>query len=162
MNNDLPVFNKKIQLTKQGFEALKLELAQLVEVKRPKLVDRLSYARSQGDLSENVDYTNAKEELEFLDGRISELEEVLKSATIVSDTTNGKSGGVVMGKRVTVKVNDNEHVFEIVGEWEADPTQKKISHESPLGQALMGKKPGDTVEVEAPVGKILYEIISIS
>lgn len=148
------------QLTQAGYENLKSELDQLVNEKRPKLVERLSYARSQGDLSENSDYINAKEEMEFLDGRISELEDVLKSASIVNGNT-GVANGVGVGMKVTVKVNGQEHVYDIVGEWEADPMNKKISPESPLGQALVGKKSGESVEVEAPAGKLVYEIVSI-
>ncbi len=151
--------NTKIQLTKNGQADLKSELAELVDVKRPKLVDRLSNARSQGDLSENSDYQSAKEELEFLDGRIDELESVLKNATVVA--TTGTAGGVNVGTKVTVKVNGKEVVFNIVGEWEADPMNKKISHESPLGMALLGKKKGDKAEVEAPAGKVLYEILAV-
>lgn len=152
--------NKQVTLTKSGYEALQAELDDLVNNKRPKIVDRLAFARTQGDLSENSDYTNAKEELDFMDGRISELEDVLKTAIVVSDTPK-KNGGVSLGTTVTVKVNGAEHNFEIVGEWEADPARKKISHESPLGQALIGKKQGDHVEVEAPAGKIVYEIVEV-
>jgi transcription elongation factor GreA len=147
-----------IKLTKQGLEALRIELGELRDVKRPKLVDRLSYARSQGDLSENADYQSAKEELEFLDGRIDELEEVVKTASVVS--VDAKSG-VGVGTKVTVKVNGNKTIFSIVGEWEADPINKKISHESPLGLALLGKKVGDKAEVEAPAGKLQYEILAV-
>ncbi len=152
---------RKLQLTQQGFEALQKELTELIETKRPKLVDRLSFARSQGDLSENSDYTNAKEELEFLDGRISELEEVLKSASVVKDSSGKGSNVAEVGTRVKVKVGGSEHTFEIVGEWEADPMQKKISPESPLGKALVGKKVGENVEVEAPAGKVSYQIVAI-
>lgn len=148
------------QLTQSGYDNLKSELDELVEVKRPKLVERLSYARSQGDLSENSDYINAKEEMEFLDGRIAELEDVLKNASVVSTVGNG-SNGVGVGTKVTVKVNGAEHVYDIVGEWEADPMNKKISPESPLGMALVGKNVGETIEVEAPAGKVAYEILSI-
>ena len=150
---------KQIQMTKEGTKALKKELDQLVNEKRPKLVERLANARSQGDLSENSDYSNAKEELEFLDGRISELEYVLKTATIVSG--NHKKDGVGVGTKVTVKVNGQKHVYEMVGEWEADPVNKKISPESPLGQALVGKKVGEKAEVQAPAGKLIYEILAI-
>lgn len=123
------------------------------------MVDRLSNARSQGDLSENSDYQSAKEELEFLDGRIDELAAVLKNAAVVAA---GKSGsGVGVGTKVTVKVKGKENVFDIVGEWEADPKNKKISHESPLGLALIGKKVGEKAEVEAPAGKVMYEIVAI-
>jgi len=153
--------SNQVQLTKEGYEALKKELSQLVEEKRPKLVDRLSFARQQGDLTENSDYTNAKEELEFLDGRIAELEMVIKTASVVDGHTNHKSDGVGVGTTVTVRVNGDKHVYEIVGEWEADPINQKISHQSPLGQALVGKNVGEKVEVEAPVGKVTYEILAI-
>lgn len=147
-----------IKLTKEGLDALKAELADLRDVKRPKLVDRLANARSQGDLSENSDYQSAKEELEFLDGRIEELEVVIKGASV---TVINKNGGIDVGTKVTVKVGGNKAVFDIVGEWEADPVNKKISHESPLGKALFGKKVGEKVEVEAPAGKVFYEILAI-
>ena len=150
---------KVIQMTKNGVEALGRELDQLVDVKRPKLVERLAYARGQGDLSENSDYLNAKEELEFMDGRISELEEVLKNVSVVKH--NSKNSGVTVGAKVTVKFNGEKSVFEVVGEWEADPGNKKISPESPLGKALFGKKIGDKAEVEAPAGKVTYEILAI-
>jgi len=149
----------QIRITKQGFESLKKELDELMTVKRPKLVERLSYARSQGDLSENSDYINAKEELEFLDGRISELQEVLKNAVVVSGSS--KNGQASIGTKVTLKVGGEKHVYQIVGDWEADPINKKISHTSPLGQALLGKKVGDKVEVEAPAGKLTYQILAV-
>ena len=149
----------KIQLTAKGLEALKKELLELREVKRPFLVDRLSNARSQGDLSENSDYQNAKEELGFLEGRIDELNEVIKNAKIVNDS--GNKNGIGVGTKVTVRVNGIKNTFEIVGEWEADIVNKKISHTSPLGSALVGKKVGEKFEVDAPVGKILYEVVSI-
>jgi transcription elongation factor GreA len=149
-----------VKLTKEGLEALKKELTDLVDVKRPKFVERLSNARSQGDLSENSDYQSAKEELEFLDGRIDELEDVLKNAAVVGNG-NGHSAGVGVGTKVTVKVKGKENVFDIVGEWEADPMNKKISHDSPLGMALLGKKAGDSAKVEAPAGVVVYEILAV-
>ena len=152
--------NNNLQLTKQGLQALKDELKDLVENKRPALVERLANARGQGDLSENSDYQNARDELEFLDGRIDELEEVLKNAVVVNGASKNR-GQVAIGAKVKVHVDSTEAVFEIVGEREADPVLKKISHSSPLGKALMGKKIGDRVEVEAPVGILHYEIISI-
>jgi transcription elongation factor GreA len=148
-----------IKLTKTGLETLKRELAELLDVKRPKLVDRLSNARSQGDLSENSDYQSAKEELEFLDGRIDELTGVIQTAVVADGSKNGD--GIGVGTKVTVKVNGKENVFNVVGDWEADPINKKISDSSPLGLALVGKKVGDKTEVEAPAGKILYEILAI-
>lgn len=149
-----------IKLTKAGLEELKRELEELRGVKRPRIVERLANARGQGDLSENSDYQSAKEELEFMDGRIDELEEVIKNADVV--TVNGKNGHLVsLGTKVTLKVNGKQTVFDIVGEWEADPVNKKIAHDSPLGLALLGKKVGEKAEVEAPAGKVIYEVIAI-
>lgn len=149
-----------VKLTKAGLEQLKAELAELRDIKRPKIVERLANARGQGDLSENSDYQSAKEELEFMDGRIDELEEVIKNADVV--VTNGKNGHTVaLGTKVTLKVGGKQTIYDIVGEWEADPMNKKISHESPLGVALLGKKVGEKAEVTAPAGKVIYEILSI-
>lgn len=156
MNKSL---NKKVQLTKEGLVALEKELSVLVDEKRPKLVDRLANARNQGDLMENSDYHNAKDELEFLDGRIDELQDVLKNAVVLNGVHNG---GVSVGTKVTIKVNGRKFDYYIVGEWEADPLKKKISHTSPLGQALMGKKVGEKVEVDAPAGKVIYEVVAIN
>jgi len=150
---------KQIQITKNGLKSLKDEHEKLVNDKRPKLVKRLSEARAAGDLSENSDYQNARDELEFLDGRISELDNVLKNAVVMKSANGGSK--VAVGTKVKLKVNGNKHEYHIVGEWEADPVNKKISHESPLGRALCDKKVGDKVEVEAPAGKVTYEILSI-
>ena len=157
--NKMSLTDKQIQITKEGIESLKKELYELSEVKRPKVVERLSNARLQGDLAENSDYHNAKDELDFLDGRIDELEMVLQKAVVIDGGTS--NGGVNVGMRVKVKSSGQEQTFHIVGEWEADPSQKKISHTSPLGKALIGKKIGEKVEVEAPVGKIIYEVLSL-
>lgn len=145
-------------MTKDGQTELKAEYDELVNVKRPALVTRLADARDLGDLSENSEYAAARQDLSFIDGRIAELEEILHSAKVVS--THGKAS-VDVGCKVTLHVNGKKETFTVVGEWEADPSQKKISHESPLGRALMGKKPGDAVQVEAPAGKISYKIVTI-
>lgn len=150
---------KQIQITKDGLISLQEELDKLVNDKRPKMVKRLSSARAAGDLSENSDYQNAKDELEFLDGRISELDDVLKNSVVVKSSSN--NGKVAVGTKVKLRVNGSEHEYHIVGEWEADPANKKISHESPLGRALCDKKVGDKVEVEAPAGVVTYKILSI-
>ncbi len=148
-----------IQLTEAGFSKLKNELEDLVKNKRPQAVDRLSQARSMGDLSENSDYHQAKEALEFIDGRLSELEMVINQAKVVGNLHSTKEVGV--GAKVKVTIGKSEQVFNIVGEWEADPKEKKISHESPLGKALIGRKVGETVEVQAPAGKVEYTIVGI-
>lgn len=148
----------KMMLTKEGLAELKAEYDELVDTKRPAAVARLSDARSLGDLSENSEYAAAKQDLAFIDGRITELEEIIRMAKVV--TNHGKSH-VDVGCKVTLHVNGKKDVYTVVGEWEADPKEKKISHESPLGRALMGKKSGDSVEVEAPAGKVLYKIMHI-
>jgi transcription elongation factor GreA len=151
-----------IQLTTTGLKSLQGELSELKNVKRPQIVERVAYARDQGDLSENSAYIQGKEELNFIDGRISELEEIVNQAKIV-DTSKTDNHKVEIGNKVTLKMynKDGEHTFHVVGEWEADPKQKKISHESPLGKALIGKQKGDIIEVEAPAGTIKYTIIKI-
>jgi len=154
---------KKIFVTKQGLEDLKKELEDLEKVKRLEVIERVSQARSMGDLSENSEYTAAREELSLIDGRIEELSDILKRVEIIDEQKASKSNGAVqLGSTVKVEINGKVEVFELVGEWEADPMEKKISHESPLGKALIGKTLNDKIEVEAPAGKILYHIVEIS
>lgn len=148
----------QVVLTKEGLEELKKEYEELVNVKRPQAVQRLSDARDLGDLSENSEYAAAKQDLAFMDGRIAELEEILNSAKVI---TSHSRRNVSVGSKVTVHIRGRKEVFTVVGEWEADPSQKKISHESPLGKALIGKSVGEEVEVDAPAGKIKYKIIAI-
>lgn len=150
--------NNTMLITKAGLNQLQAELTDLNEVRRPQLVERLALARSMGDLAENSDYQSAKEDLSFMDGRIAELEDLVKTAQVVAPADNTK---IDLGHSVTVQINSTKAVFQIVGEWEANPAQKKISHSSPLGAALMGKKVGDKVEVPAPAGKVVYTVASI-
>jgi len=153
--------NKKIYLTKKGLEDLQKEYDDMVQKRRPEVVERLSAAREMGDLSENAEYTAAREELSFIDGRIEELEGILKEVEIISDG-NHKTQAVDLGSLVVVKIGEKNETFTVVGEWEADPIEKKISHESPLGKALIGKAVGDEVHVEAPAGTMTYKIVSIN
>ena len=150
---------KNTQLTKQGFENLKKELDELVRVKRPYAIDRLGKARSMGDLSENSEYAAAKEELAFVEGRISEIEEILKIVEVVENHNGGNR--VEIGSTVTVEMDGKKELFQIVGEFEADPMHKKLSHTSPIGQALIGKKVGEWIEVSVPAGKIKYKVVDI-
>jgi transcription elongation factor GreA len=150
--------NTQILITQSGLTDLQAELIEM-QAKRPQVVERLSVARSMGDLSENSDYISAREELEFLDSRIGELEDMIHNSKVVSPANNDR---IDFGHLVTVKVDSTQTTFQIVGEPEADPKKRKISHQSPLGQALMGKKVGEKVEVEAPVGKLTYSILAIS
>lgn len=153
--------NKKIYLTPKGFQDLKDEYQEIVEKRRPEVVARLSSAREMGDLSENAEYTAAREELSFIDTRIEELEALIKQAELINEEPHGNAA-VDLGSQVVVKIKDKEEIFTVVGEWEADPAQKKISHESPLGKALIGKAVGDEIEVAAPAGKMVYKIVGIN
>ena len=150
---------KNITLTKTGFEKLKQELEELKTKKKEEVLTRLNQARSMGDLSENSAYSSAKEELNLVEGRIFELEEILKNAQIVEE--NQDKTTVQLGSSVVVEINGKKEKFEIVGEFEADPLTKKISHTSPIGKALVGKKIGEWVEVDVPAGKIRYRIVEI-
>ncbi|CAN5116119.1 transcription elongation factor GreA [soil metagenome] len=151
--------NKKIYLTAEGLEELKKEHEELNKVRRPQIVSRVSAARDMGDLSENAEYTAARDELAFVDGRIDELEQLLKEVQIIKESGEHKT--VDLGSTVTLKIDGKEEKYTVVGEWEADPILRKISHESPLGKALLGKKTGEVVEVDAPAGKIKYTIVTL-
>ena len=148
----------KIQFTKDGFKQLQVELDDLQKVRRPAAVDRLGRARAMGDLSENSEYTAAKEDLAFVEGRIQEIEELMKNAEIIDVKAHD---GISIGVEVTVEKDGKEETYSIVGEFEADPILKKLSATSPIGRALIGKKEGDMVEVEVPAGKLKYKIIKI-
>ncbi len=148
-------------LTEQGAQELREELDNLVNVRRPALADKLREAREMGDLSENADYIDAKEQQAFLEGRIQQIEYILREATIVSEGQH--TGAVHVGSRVTVVEEgaEDSEVYLIVGAAEASPAEGKVSHESPLGKALMGRSAGDTVTVEAPAGVLRFTIQSV-
>lgn len=154
------IVNEKIQFTQDGLSEIKAELSALQGVKLTAAIERVARARDFGDLSENAEYHAAKEELSFIEGRIEELEGIVQRAQVVA--SKGKKDSIDIGCKVTLTVGGKEHTYEIVGEWEADPLKKKISHTSPLGQALVGKKKGDKVEFEAPAGKVIYQIKKIN
>jgi len=152
---------KKVYLTPEGEEALREELDKLVNVKRPALAERLRKAIAQGDLSENANYKAAKEEQSFLEGRIQEIESMLRNAEIIEETRSDDE--VSLGSRVTVveEGTDRPETFRIVGTAEADPINGKVSHESPMGKTLLGHQVGDVVTVEAPSGVIAFRITDI-
>jgi transcription elongation factor GreA len=152
--------DKNIYLTQEGFEDLKKEHHELSKIRRAEVVKRVASARELGDLSENAEYQAARDELAFIDGRLEELEDLLKKVQVIKDHT-GISSSVELGSTVTLDHKGKNEDYMVVGEWEADPIEKKISHASPLGKALLGKKIGESVEVEAPAGKIIYTIISL-
>lgn len=155
----MTTLNDKIQFTAEGLTEIKSELAELGGAKLTAAIERVARARDFGDLSENAEYHAAKEELSFIEGRIEELEGIVLRAEVVKNKP-GKDL-IDIGCKVTVTVAGKEHTYEIVGEWEADPMKKKISHTSPLGVALLGKKKGEAVEFEAPAGKVIYQIKKI-
>ena len=152
---------KDILITKEGLEKLRVELKELLHVRRPEVINRIKGAKELGDLSENAEYSAAKEEQSFVEGRIQEVEEIIKHAKIVS-TTNNHNGSIGIGCTIKVLVDGEEDQFELVGPTESDPAKGKISVDSPVGKALLGHKATDSVAVETPDGKIQYKIISLS
>lgn len=150
---------KPTYLTRQGVEQLRNELAELKNVRRPAILARIREAQDFGDLAENEEYHYAKQEQGFIEGRISEIEHILKTAKVIE----GAAGDVVtLGSQVKVKLNGDSADYTIVGTGEADPATGKISADSPLGQALLGHKKGEKVEVATPRGVAKYTILEIS
>ncbi|MEX1123852.1 MAG: transcription elongation factor GreA [Patescibacteria group bacterium] len=150
--------NKDILITQDGLEKLQNELAELTKIRRPDVVNRIKTAKELGDLSENAEYTSAKEEQSFIEGRIQEIEQTLKHAKVVE----GKhSGTISIGSKVEVVVDGETDKFELVGQTESDPENGKISVDSPVGRALLGHKTKDKVSVETPDGAVVYSINSV-
>ncbi|MBN1285678.1 MAG: transcription elongation factor GreA [Anaerolineae bacterium] len=152
-----------VYLTEEGAAKLRAELEELVNVRRPALANKLKEAREMGDLSENADYTDAKEQQGFLEGRIQQIEYMLRAAKIITDEDRSSSM-VHVGSRVTVVEDgsDEPEAYVIVGVAEASPAEGKISNESPMGRALMGRGVGEMVVVEAPAGPLRFKIKAIS
>lgn len=153
---------KKIRMSAEGFKDLEKQLEYLKNVRRAEVAQKLKEARSFGDLSENAEYDEAKNEQGKLYSRIAELEEIIKHAVVVTGDSYA-ADEVSPGCRFIVKdlEEDEEEEYHFVGSQEADPMDGKISDESPFGKAMLGKKVGDVVEVEAPIGIVKYEIIKI-
>lgn len=148
-------------LTPQGFEDIQNELTELLTTKRPAVIERIRQARQLGDLSENFDYEDAKRSQAMLESRITELKAIISHASVVDCAASDGSIGV--GSKVVVKdlVEGFEDEYTIVGPAESSPAEGKISHESCVGEALLGKKVGEMVIVEAPGGSIKYEVVSV-
>lgn len=153
---------EKFPLTKQGFIELEQELKNLKGVERPNIIAAIAEARSHGDLSENAEYSAAKEKQSFIEGRIQDLEAVLSRAQVI-DVANTKSDVIRFGATVLVadEETDDEKSYQIVGDYEADIEKNKISLSSPLAKALIGKEVGDIAEYVAPGGKKSFEILEI-
>lgn len=148
-------------ITPEGFEKITEELRILKYVRRKDIASKIERAKELGDLSENAEYQEAKDEQAFTEGRILELETLLNTATVVSAPTAGTKQ-VSIGSKVTVKQNGDERVYAIVGANEADPAAGKISNESPLGRSLIGRQVGESFEVQVPKGTVTYTVVEIA
>lgn len=146
-------------LTEEGYKKIEAELKERRDIIRKEIAERIATAKELGDLSENAEYQEAKDAQAFNEGRIAELESLFKSSVVVN---KGKSGIVNLGSKIKVRFNGRELAFTIVSFNEADPGQGRISNESPLGKALIGKLVGDEVKVEVPSGKVLYKILEVN
>ncbi|HET7560168.1 MAG TPA: transcription elongation factor GreA [Limnochordia bacterium] len=155
--------DKEVLLTKEGLEKLENELDQLKTVKRREVAARIKQALEFGDISENSEYDDAKNEQAFVEGRIATLEKMLRNARVI-EADDLQDDVVTLGCRVKVRdfeLND-EFEYILVGSAEADPRESKISNESPVGQALMGQSVGAVIDVQVPAGLLKLEILSIS
>lgn len=153
--------SEETYLTAEGAQKLRAELEELTGVRRQELARRLRVAIQQGDLSENADYIAAKEEQGFLEGRIQELEAILKKAIIIEES-RGNAEEVALGTRVTIQQGDDEpETYYLVGVNETDPKNGRISHQSPIGRALVGHRAGEVVRVKTPAGEIELKILDV-
>lgn len=150
--------NKTVYLTAEGLAKLKAELENLVTVERPRVAARIHDAKLDGDITENAEYEDAKQEQSFLEGRIATLEGQLKNAEVISPNGGDK---VSIGSTVVITGTDGEETLTIVGSAEASPREGRISNESPVGIALMGRKKGDKVTVAAPAGPVTYTVVRV-
>lgn len=153
----------KVPMTVQGSEKLKAELHRLKTVERPAVIQAIAEARSHGDLSENADYDAAKERQGFIEGRIAEIEHKLAGAQVIDPSSIDADGRVVFGAMVEIEDDESgaRRTWQIVGDDEADVKENKVSVNSPLARALIGKREGDSVEVHAPGGARGYGIVSV-
>jgi transcription elongation factor GreA len=154
-----PMNTKPVYLTAEGLAKLKAELSHLITSERPRVAARIHDAKQDGDISENAEYEDAKQEQSFLEGRIATLEAQLKNAEVIAGNNGDKVG---IGSRVVIKGDEGEETFTIVGSAEAAPREGRISNESPVGAALMNRKKGDKVTVQTPAGSAAYTVVSIS
>ena len=152
--------NKPTYLSREGLAKLREELEDMVSVKRVEVAQRIHDAKEHGDLSENAEYEDAKNEQAFVEGRIQTLEALIKNATIIDE--HHSTEFVQIGSTVKVKSSDGTDSYTIVGSAEADPAQGRISNESPVGRALLGKKKGDKIVVQVPAGDDTYTIVTIT
>jgi transcription elongation factor GreA len=156
MDDKIPAFvmdERPVLLTKDGLRQLEVELDELVQVRRTEIAERIRHARDFGDISENAEYTEAKNEQSLVEGRIQTLEGMIRNAVLIEDEPR-QAGVVTVGAKVTVSDEDGDETYAIVGAAEADPLHGRISNESPMGRALLGHRAGDEVEWTLPGGDI--------
>jgi len=152
--------NKPAYLSKEKLEELRAELDDMVNVKRAEVATRIHEAKEHGDITENAEYEDAKNEQAFVEGRIQALSALIKNAVVIDE--NHSTTHVQIGSTVTIRSQDGKESFTIVGSAEAAPADGKISNESPVGRALLGRKKGEEVTVSVPAGDYTYKILSIS
>jgi transcription elongation factor GreA len=152
---------KPVLLTKDGLKALEDELQQLVNVRRNEVAERIRQARDFGDIAENAEYTEAKNEQSLVEGRIQTLEVMVRNAVMIEEEPRQK-GVVAAGSQVRVSSDEGEESYTIVGAAEADPLAGRISNESPLGRAMLGHRAGDEIEWTSPMGTSRVKILSVS
>lgn len=145
-------------LSEEGLEKLKKELQELKTIKRQDLAARLEHAKTLGDLSENAEYQEAKEEQSLVESQIAEMEEVIRNAVLIK---GHRTDQVTVGSTVRVRSDRGEETYTIVGSEEASPAMGKISNESPMGKAFLGRKVGDEMEVKTPAGVMVYRVVDI-
>jgi len=154
--------DRPVLLTKEGLRQAQAELERLIKVRRAEIAERIRHARDFGDISENAEYTEAKNEQSLVEGRIQTLEAMIRNAVLIEDEPR-EAGVVTVGASVTVEDEDGDETYAIVGAAEADPVHGRISNESPLGRALLGHRAGDQVEWTLPGGDISrVTILSVS
>ncbi len=151
---------KPTYLSRDGYDKLRAELEEMTNVRRAEVARRIHDAKEHGDLTENAEYEDAKNEQAFVEGRIQALEAIIKNATIIDE--NHSTEHVQVGSTVSLESPDGVELFTIVGSAEAKPTEGRISNESPVGRALLGKKKGEKVVVRVPAGDFTYKIVNIS
>jgi transcription elongation factor GreA len=151
--------SKKYLLTPEGLQKLNEELKTLISEKRKEIIERISEAAAHGDLSENADYAQAREEQSFIEGRIQEIEDIIKNAEIIQASAHRTM--VTIGSTAKIRVGGVEKTYTIVGSNEANPREGKISNESLVGKALLGHKVGEKFYITTPAGEMEYEIVGI-
>ena len=155
--------DKHVYLTKEGLEKLQQDLENMKTVRRKEVAERLKQAIGFGDLSENSEYDDAKNEQAFIEGEIQRMEEMLINVVVIEDGAKVDDGTITIGSKVVIRFvgDDEEEEYKIVGTVEADPMNNRISNESPVGKAIIGHKAGDIVDMEVPTGIVQYEIVKV-